>query len=223
MRKCLLYLLSFLIWLGIGIMELGEAKEVEIKGKDLLSVKPPFSMKLPSEFRLIHSFSHENPRESSQTRVFFYIKDKGKKVEEMFILQIADKTNPQASPIMAPPLKPYTEKRSYSKGKIKKGDLEIDYLIQLIAWNPQASSLKPIIQKGMTIPHQWALQGQCQFIYLGEHAVLIRYSKDIQTFGLKISTEGIDWEKERLSGNEKRIYESFKKSFMDMVMSIEVK
>ncbi len=221
MKKLFIIFITLYLWMGsVGFS--GE-KDLEIKGKELLSVKPPFSMKLPSEFRLIHSFSHENPKESSQTRVFFYIKDKGKKVEEMFILQIADKTNPQASPIMAPPLKPYTEKRSYSKGKLKKGDLEIEYLIQLIAWNPQAPSLKPIIQKGVTIPHQWALQGQCQFIYLGEHAVLIRYSKEIQTFGLKISTEGIDWEKERLSGNEKRIYESFKKSFMDMIMSIEVK
>ncbi len=215
----------FLFFIGIWIVwtESLRAKELETKGNQLISYKPPFSMRFPSEFRLIHAFSHENPKESSRTRVFFYIKEKGKRLEEMFILQIADKTNPQASPMSAPPLKPYTEKRTYSQGKIKKGDLEVEYLTQLMAWNPKASSLQSIIQKGISIPHAWALQGQCQFIYLGEHAVLIRYSKEIESFGLKVSTEGRNWEKDRLSGNEKRIYELFKKSFMDMVMSIEVK
>ena len=32
----------------------------------------------------------------------------------MLIVQIADKTNPQAGPMTVPPLKPYTEKRVYS-------------------------------------------------------------------------------------------------------------
>lgn len=221
MKKFFIFVLLIGLWiLGMGSLR---AKELETKGNQLISYNPPFTMKLPSEFRLIHSFSHENPKESSRTRVFFYIKDKRKKLEEMFILQIADKTNPQASPMTTPPLKPYTEKRIYSQGKIKKGDLEVEYLTQLMAWNPEASSLQPIIHKGISIPHTWAFQGQCQFIYLGEHAVLIRYSKGIESFGLKVSREGKDWERERLSGNEKRIYESFKKSFMDMVMSIEVK
>lgn len=222
MKKFIIFLIFFI---GIGLAQNAylRAKDLEIKGGWLISSNPPFMMKLPSEFRFIHSFSHENPKESSRTRVFFYIKERGKKLEEMFILQIADKTNPQASPITTPPLKPYTEKRRYSQGKVKKGDLEVEYLIQLMAWNPEASSLRPIIERGISIPHQWALQGQFQFIYLGEHAVLTRYSKEIQTFGLKVSTEGKDWERERLSGNEKRIYELFNKSFMDMIMSIEVK
>ncbi len=221
MKKLFILFISLSVW--IGSVEFSKAKDLEIKGNLLISSEPPFTMKLPSEFRLIHSFSHENPKESSRTRVFFYIKDRRKKLEEMFILQIADKTNPQASPIVAPPLKPYTEKRTYSQGKIKKGDLEVEYLTQLMAWNPEASSLQSIIQKGISIPHTWALQGQGQFIYLGEHAVLIRYSKGIESFDLKVSTDGKDWEREKLTGNEKRVYELFRKSFMEMITSIEVK
>ncbi|MGQ9636813.1 MAG: hypothetical protein ACUVT6_03350 [Thermodesulfobacteriota bacterium] len=220
MRKYLIFF-SFFVW--IGIMGFVEAKDLEIKGKQLVSLKPPFTMRLPSEFRLIHSFSHKNPRESSQTRGYIYIKDREKRVEEMLILQIADKTNPQASPMTAPPLKPYTERRSYTHGKLKKGDLEIEYLIQLIAWNPKSPSLQPLLQKGISVPHHWALQGQFQFIYLGEHGVLLRYSKALQSFGLKISEEGKDWEKITLSKNEKKVYEIFQKSFMEMIDSIELK
>ncbi len=65
----------------------------------------------------------------------------------MLILQVADRTNPQAGPMNAAPLKPYTEKRSYLKGKMKKGELEVDYLIQLMAWNPDAPSLQPITRE----------------------------------------------------------------------------
>ncbi|MGQ9777446.1 MAG: hypothetical protein ACUVQ9_09565 [Thermodesulfobacteriota bacterium] len=220
MRKYLIFF-SFFVW--IGIIGFVEAKDLEIKGKQLVSLKPPFTMRLSSEFRLIHSFSHENPRESSQTRGYIYIKDREKRVEEMLILQIADKTNPQASPMTAPPLKPYTERRSYTHGKLKKGDLEIEYLIQLMAWNPKSPSLQPLIQKGISVPHHWALQGQFQFIYLGEHGVLLRYSKALQSFGLKISEEGKDWEKITLSKNEKKVYEIFQKSFMEMIDSIELK
>ncbi len=50
-------------------------KDLEIKGKSLISPKPPFTMNLPSEFRLIHNFSHENPSENSRTRVYFLIKE----------------------------------------------------------------------------------------------------------------------------------------------------
>lgn len=141
----------------------------------------------------------------------------------MFIVQIADKTNPQALPMTAPALKPYSEKGVYSKGKVKKGDLEIEYLLQLMAWNPEARSLEPIIKKGWRVPHQWALQGQYQFIYLGEHGVLIRYSKDIHTFGFKVSAERKNWESVSLSGNEKKAYQQFQKHFMEMVHSIQLK
>ena len=143
-------------------------KDLEIQGKKLVSQKPPFTLTLPSEFISIHSFAHENPKENSVTRVYFLVKTKGKQVEEMLILQIADKTNPQAGPMSVPPLKPYIEKRLYSKGEIKKGELEVDYLIQLMAWNPDAPSLQPIVKKGIVIPSHWALQGQFLFIYQGE-------------------------------------------------------
>jgi len=178
---------------------------------------------MPSEYRLIHSFSHDNPGESSLTRAYFFIKEKEKKVEEMFILQISDKTNPQALPMTAPPLKPYTEKRMYSKAKIKKGDLEIEHMSQLMAWNPDARSLQPIVKKGITIPPHWALQGQFQFIYLGEHGVFVRYSRDVNSYGLNVSGEGKDWEKDVISRNEKKVYDTFQKSFTEMVNSITIK
>ena len=141
----------------------------------------------------------------------------------MLILQIADKMNAQAGPIKAPPLKPYTEKRSYLKGKIKKGGFEVEYLIQSMRWNPDAPSLQPIVGKGFIIPSDLALQGQFLFLYQGEHAVFLRYSKDITSFGVRISEKGDDWEKGMISGNEKRVYENFEKSFMQMLDSIEIR
>ena len=198
-------------------------KDLEIRGKQLISQKPPFTLTLPSEFLLIHSFSQENPSENSLTRGYFLIREKNKQVEEMFILQIGDRTNPQAEPIRTPPLKPYTEKRSYLKEKKKKGDLEIERLIQLFAWNPEASSLQPIVKKGFTIPSRWAVQGQFLFNYVGEHVVLVRYSKDVNTFGLKVSETGENWDRGSISGNEQRVYEVFRKGFLEMVDSIQIK
>ena len=221
MRKSLKIWVALLLILGMT--SVATAKDLEIKGKQLISHKPPFTLLMPSEYRLIHSFSHDNPTENSLTRVYFYIREKEKKAEEMFIIQISDKTNPQALPMTAQPLKPYTEKRMYSKAKIKKGELEIEYLTQLMAWNPEAKSLQPIVKKGISIPHHWALQGQFQFIYLGEHGVFVRYSKDINSFGMKVSGEGKAWEKDLLSGNEKKVYEVFQKGFMEMANSIAIK
>jgi hypothetical protein len=221
MRKIIFALLS--IVLTIGIMACAPKKDLEIQGGKLISQKPPFTLTLPSEFNLIHSFSHENPGESSLTRSYFLVKTKGKQVEEMLILQIADKTNPQAGPMTVTPLKPYTEKRLYSKGKVKKGELEVDTLIQLMAWNPDAPSLQPIVKKGFVIPSSWALQGQFLFLYQGEHAVFFRYSKDINSFGIKASEKGDDWDKKLISGNEKRVYETFQKTFMEMMDSIQIK
>ena len=196
-------------------------KDVEVRGKRLISAKPPFALTAPSEFNLIDSFSHENPGANSLTRVYFLVKAKGKQVEEMFILQIADKTNPRAGPMAAPPLKPYDEKRMYSKGRVQKGEVDGDRLTQLIAWNPDAPSLQPLAKKNIIIPPHWALQGQFLFAYQTEHVILIRYSRDVRTFGLKISEEGKVWEKSSISGNEKKAYEIFQKSFLEMVNSIE--
>ena len=198
------------------------AKDLDIQGKMLVSEKPAFTLTLPSEFRSVHSFYHENPGENSVTRVHFFVKAKANQVEEMFIIQIADRTNPAAGPISVPPLKPYTEKRMYLLDKMKKGGLIIDYLIQLMAWNPEAASLQPIVKKGIIIPSRWALQGQFQFLYQGDHAVLVRYSKDISAFGLKISEEGKDWERGAISGNEKKAYGGFQKSFVEMINSFRI-
>jgi hypothetical protein len=221
MKKIIIALLCFIV--AMGAIVNAAQKELEIQGKKLISQKPPFTLRLPSEFNLVHSFSQENPGESSLTRAYFFVKPKGKQVDEMLILQVADKTNPQAGPMTAPPLKPYTEKRLYSKGKVKKGELEVDTLIQLMAWNPDASSLQPIVKKGFVIPSSWALQGQFLFLYLGEHAVFFRYSKNVNSFGTKVSEKGEDWEKGRISENEKKVYETFQKSFKEMVDSIQIK
>jgi uncharacterized protein YkuJ len=211
------------IVLALGALNPAIAKDLEIKGKQLISQKPSFTFTLPFEFRLIHSFSQENPEENSLTRGYFLIKEKNKQVEEMLILQIADRTNPQAEPIQAPSLKPYTEKRMYLKNRKKRGDLEIEQLIQLFAWNPEASSLQPIVKKGFTIPSCWAMQGQFLFNYVGEHVVLVRYSRDVNTFGLKVSETGEKWDRGSISGNEQKVYEVFRKGFLEMIDSIQIK
>jgi uncharacterized protein YkuJ len=221
MKKIILSFLMIIVltWAAIP----AAAKDIEVKGRQLISQKPPFTFTLPSEFLLIHSFSQENPSENSLTRGYFFIKEKNKQVEEMLILQIADRTNPQAEPIQAPSLKPYTEKRMYLKDRKKKGDLEIERLIQLFAWNPGASSLQPMVQKGFSIPSRWAMQGQFLFNYVGEHVVLVRYSRDANTFGFKVSETGEKWDRGSISGSEKRVYEAFRKSFLEMVDSIQIK
>jgi len=99
----------------------------------------------------------------------------------------------------------------------------MDYLIQLMAWNPDAPSLQPIVKKGLIIPSRWALQGQFLFLYQGEHAVFFRYSKDINSFGIKVSEKGDDWGKGLISGNEKRVYEIFQKTYIEMMDSIQIK
>jgi len=221
MKKTIITLICLI--LATGVLANATQKDLEVQGKRLASQKPPFTLTLPSGFNLAHSFSHENPEENSVTRVYFLVKTKGKRIEEMLILQIADKTNPQAGPMSVTPLKPYIEKRSYLKGKMNKRELELDYLIQLMAWNPDALSLQPIKQKGFIIPSIWALQGQFLFLYQGENAVFFRYSKDINSFGMKVSEKGDDWEKGLISGNEKKVYEAFHNTFMEMIDSIQIK
>jgi hypothetical protein len=220
MRKILI-LLMVLLFLSCGPAT--KEKDLEIDGRQLTSRKPPFTLTLPTELQLAHSSTVEYPNESSLTRSYFFIKEKEKQIEEMLILQIADKTNPQAEAMTVPPLKPETTKRMYSNGKIKKGGLEAEYLIQLMAWNPVAPSLQPIVKQGIVIPPHSALQGQFLFLYQGEHAVFFRYSKDMNSFGMKISEKGDDWGKGVISGNQKKVYEIFQNNFMQMMDSIQVK
>jgi hypothetical protein len=220
-KKIIIPLIGLIVWMWATLSL--AAKDLEMKGKELIFQRPPFSFALPSEFRLIHSFSQEYPEENSRTRAYFFVKERNKQVEEMLIVQVGDRTNPQAEAIRTPPLKPYTEKRMYLKDKKKKGALQIDYLLQLMAWSPDASSLEPIRKKGITIPSHWTMQGQFLFNYLGEHAVLVRYSKDVNTFGLKVSETGGTWDKGSISGNEKKVYEIFRKSFLEMLESIQIR
>jgi len=208
--------------LSLSVLTFAFGKDLRVEGKKLLFQKPPFTVMLPSDLQLIHSSSMDNKEENSLTRTYLFIKAKNKQAEDILIVQIADKTNPQAGPMTIPPLKPLTEKRLFSKGKMNKKGLEINYLLQGMAWNPGAASLRPLAEKGITIPSNWALQGQCLFPYYAEHAVFIRYSKDVNSFGLKVSQKGKNWEKDSISGDEKKVYEIFQRTFMEIMDSISV-
>ncbi|HSB06447.1 MAG TPA: hypothetical protein VLK23_14780 [Thermodesulfobacteriota bacterium] len=221
MKKVALVLISlFFITASFGF---GADQDLVIQGKTLVSKKPPFTLMLPSELQWIDSSSIEHPAENSITRTAIFIREKAKQVEEMLIVQIADKTNPQAGPMVVPPLKPYNVKRMYIKDKIKRGEGEVDYLTQLMAWNPEAPSLQPIVKKGVRIPSHWALQYQLLFQPQLEHAVFFRYSKDIHSFGLKVSDEGKSWDKESISGDERKVYEIFQKMISGMIESLSLK
>ena len=106
---------------------------------------------------------------------------------------------------------------------MKRGEIGGDTLIQLMVWNPEALSLQSAIKKGIAIPRHWALQGQLLFYYEGEHAIFIRYSKDVNSFGIKVSDEGERWNQGSISGNEKKVVETFQKTFTEMIHSIQIK
>ena len=216
-RKTISYLI-FTLFLGIFLSGCS-ASMVEVKKDQLVSSNPSFSLILPAEFKLMNSF--ENPGESSVTRAYIYIKEKGKQVEEMLILQIAAQTNPAAGPMTAPPLTPYTEEKTYEMDKIKKGELELDYLIQSMVWNAKASFLEPIIQQGLMIPTHMALQGQIQFLSKKKYAISIRYSRDVNSFSLKVSGDAKKWNKDSASGNEEQALKMFKGTFMKMMDSVK--
>ena len=213
---------TFLFILLIASPLFGAGKELEVRGRTLSSGTPPFLVTLPSGLQPVHSESVEHPAESSRTRTFFLVREARKQVEEMLVVQIADMTNPQAGPMVVPPLKPYAEKKMYQKGRVKKGEVEVDFLIQLMAWNPDASSLQPIVRKGLKIPSHWALQVQVLFQPQVESAVFLRYSRDIGSFGLKVSDEGTAWNKDSISGNEKKVYESFQRAASGMIESLRL-
>jgi hypothetical protein len=218
MKKILALIIIFA--LAICSSAVAAEKELEIQGKKLMSRTPPFTLNLPAELRWVHSSTVEYPKESSRTRAYFFIREKSKQLEQMVIVQIADRTNPMAEPMTVPPLKPDSDKRMYIKRNLKKEKVEVDYMIQLIVWNPEAPSLEPIVKKGIGIPSQWALQGQILFPYGGEHAAFIRYSRDVTSFGMRISGKGDDWNRESISGNEKKAYEVFQKDFMGAIDSL---
>lgn len=200
----------------------GAGRDLDVRGRTLASRTPPFLITLPSDLQPVHSESVEHPAENSQTRTLFLVREAGKQVEEMLVVQIADKTNPQAGPMVVPPLKPYAERRMYQKGRVKKGEVEVDFLIQLMAWNPDASSLQPVARKGLKIPSHWALQVQVLFQPQVESAVFLRYSRDIRSFGLKVSDEGKAWDKDSISRNEKKVYESFQRAVSSMIESLRL-
>jgi hypothetical protein len=216
-----------IIWLGTTLILCSQAfcadKLLDIKGNRLISHKPPLQLVLPSELRLVHSLSTDHPRESSRTRAYLLIKEQKKQVEDLSILQIAEKINPQAEPMTTPPLKASSEERMYFRGQLKKEQRQIDYLCQIMMWNPEAAALKPLIEKGFVVPSRLALQGQILFLYDTEHAVLLWYSRDVQTFGMKVSELDDHWKKGSVSGNEKKAVDAFKKSLLTIIESIQFK
>src|SRR4030042_2584567 len=201
----------------------GADKLLDIKGTRLISHTPPLQLVLPSELRLVHSLSTDHPRESSRTRVYLLIKEQKKQVQDLLILQIAEKTNPQAEPMTAPPLKPSSEERMYFKGQLKKEQRQIDYLSQLMKWNAGAATVKPLIEKGFVVPSHLALQGQILFLYDTDHGVFLWYSRDVQTFGMKVSDRDDHWKKGSVSGNEKKAVDAFQKTLLTMIESIQFK
>jgi hypothetical protein len=217
--KKLIIVWMLLMWVALASAAAAE-KEVEVRGRELLVHSPPFTMRLPAELRWVHSSSADYPKESSRTRVHFFVREKNKQVEELLIIQVAERTNPQAEPISVPPLKPYSEDAAYLAGLLKRGDREIEYLVQLMALNPKAASLQPLVKAGFSIPPHLALQGQGLFVYNLDQAVQVRFSKDAQSFGTKVSEEAGRWKKGSLAGNERKVAESFQKTFLDMMQSI---
>ena len=216
-----------IVWLGTTLIlcsqAFGAEKLLDIKENRLISYKPPLQLVLPTELRLVHSLSTDHPRESSRTRAYLLIKEQKKQVEDLLILQIAEKTNPQAEPMTAPPLKPSSEERMYFKGQLKKEQRQIDYLSQLMMWNPEAATLKPLIEKGFVVPSHLALQGQILFLYDTDHGVFLWYSRDVQTFGMKVSDRDDHWKKASVSGNEKKAVDAFQKTLLTMIESIQFK
>jgi hypothetical protein len=220
MRKIIVAL--FFLIVVTGTTADAAQTDLEIQGRRFVSQKPPFTLTLPSELGLVYSFSHENPGENSLTHVYFLAKTKGKQIEEMLILQIADRTGPPVGPMTVPALRPYTEKRMFLKDRVRRGELTIDYLIQLMTWNPEAPSLQPLLKRGIVIPPHWALQGQFQFLCQAEHAVSIRYSRDVNSFGMKVSDAADGWGRSSILGNEKKVYEIFRRSFLEMIDTIRI-
>ena len=217
------FLTCILVFVALCSSAVAAEKDLEIQGRKLISRTPPFTLNLSAELRLVHSSTMEYPKESSRTRTYFLIREKAKQVEEMMIIQIADRTNPLSEPMSVPPLKPDTDKRMYFKDHVKKGGVDVDYLAQWIMWNPAAPSLEPIVKKGMGIPSQVALQGQVLCSYGGEHAVLLRYSREVTSFGIKVSAKGDDWNRDSISGNQKKVFEVFLKDFKGVVNSLTFK
>lgn len=220
MKKVLVLLTVFV---AMSFPAMAAEKDLEIQGKRLFSRMPPFTLNLPADLRLVHSSVAEYPKENSRTRTYFFISEKAQQVEQMVVVQIADRTNPESELISAPPLKPDTEKGLYAKGKLTREKVGVDYLIQLIAWIPDHLSVQPIVKKGFRIPSHLAIQGQFMFIYGGENAVFLRYSKDVGSFRLKVSSKGADWNRELISGNEKKVQEVFQKDFMKTIDSLTFK
>ena len=123
MKKVLVLLTVFV---AMSFPAMAAEKDLEIQGKRLFSRMPPFTLNLPADLRPVHSSVAEYPKENSRTRTYFFISEKAQQVEQMVVVQIADRTNPESELISAPPLKPDTEKGLYAKGKLTREKVGVD-------------------------------------------------------------------------------------------------
>ena len=221
MTSSLLSLVTVLI-LVTSIPASGANKEPRLDGKRLVSQKPAFTLALPSSLRLMHSSTSRFPEQSSLTRSYVCMSERNKQVEELLIFQVAERTDPQAEPITVPPLRPSADERMYSKGRIKKERRDVDFMVQLMAWNPLAPSLQPIRKAGFTIPSHLALQGQILFVYDIDHAVLVWYSRDVHSFGLNVSEREASWKKGSMGRTENNVLDQFQETMTEMMNSIRI-
>ena len=99
----------------------------------------------------------------------------------------------------------------YSKGQVKKEERQIDYLSQLMTWNPEAATLKPLIEKGFVVPAHLHFRDKSCFFTIRTMPCFLWYSRDVQTFGMKVSDRDDYWKKGSISGNEKKGCGCFRK------------
>jgi len=99
--------------------------------------------------------------------------------------------------------------------------MDVDYLTQLMAWNPEAPSFTHV-KKGVKIPSHWALQYQ----FLFQPQLNMPSSSGIQRYPFRW-VEGFrrreELDKESVSGDEKKVYEIFQKMVSEMIESSVLK
>ena len=86
MKKIFFPLIGLVVF--IWMISIAAEKDFEIRGKKLISQKPPFTLSLTSELQLIYFSSHPTAAENSLTRSYFLMKTKERNVEEISSLRL---------------------------------------------------------------------------------------------------------------------------------------